>query len=90
MINNYNIEDVSTTKWKRELIQQTSIVVTGEWLLAAINQCLYEKWFDVVINCATLGGVVLLSDEMLHEGIASISQLGTEKFPELRAILSTV
>jgi len=42
------------------------------------------------MNCIVLGLYYSVPDEMLHEGIASISQLGTEKFPELRAILSTV
>jgi hypothetical protein len=31
-----------------------------------------------------------MPDEILHKGIASISQVGAEKFPELRAIPSTV
>lgn len=33
---------------------------------------------------------ILVADKMLREGIANISQLGIEKFTELRAILSTV
>lgn len=34
--------------------------------------------------------ILLCTDEMLREGLTSISQLGMEKFPVLRAIPSTV